>query len=300
MKMSISVVPTVPRVIRPIGAILVDAGRLSREDVERILNAQKQRGLKFGELAIQMGLLTADDVQYALAEQFSFPYLNPGSEGRQISRELEAAFEPYSPAAERLRSVRSQLLLRWYNKGERRQVLSVVGTQRREGRTYLAANLAVVFAQLGERTLLIDANFRSPRLHDLFSLQNRSGLSTLLSGRSGHDAIVHITELAGLFVLPSGPVPPNPLELLGQPAFTDLLMHARNSFDLVLIDTPGASEGDDALMVTVQAGAALAVARNGHTRVNALRGLVEGLGQVGVEVVGTVLNEVPRRKKAEG
>lgn len=187
-------------------------------------------------------------------------------------------------------------MLHWFSKTERRQVLCVVGAESREGRSYLAANLAIVFAQAGERTLLIDANLRRPRIHEMFALNNRSGLSTLLSGRSGNEAIVHITELAGLFVLPSGPTPPNPLELLGQVAFADLLGSARASFDVVIIDTPGLADGDDAILVTARAGAALAVARSRHTRVDAFQGMLAEMKAMGVRVTGTVLNDVPANR----
>jgi protein-tyrosine kinase len=292
MKMSMSVVPAIQRMNRPIGAILVDAGKLSAQDVEQILQAQRQHDLRFGDTAIKLGLLTAQDVQHALAEQFAFPYLRPAGEGRAMSEELEAAYEPFGPGAERVRSLRSHLMLHWFSKTERRQVLCVVGAESREGRSYLAANLAIVFAQAGERTLLIDANLRRPRIHEMFALNNRSGLSTLLSGRSGNEAIVHITELAGLFVLPSGPTPPNPLELLGQVAFADLLGSARASFDVVIIDTPGLADGDDAILVTARAGAALAVARSRHTRVDAFRAMLAEMKAMGVQVTGTVLNDI--------
>lgn len=296
MKMSISVVPFVQRMNRPIGAILVDAGKLSAQEVEQVLQAQRQHDLRFGDTAVKLGLLTPQDVQHALAEQFAFPYLRPSEDRRAMSAELEAAFEPFGKAAERIRSLRSQLMLHWFNKAERRQVLCVVGAQPGEGRSYLAANLAVVFAQAGERTLLIDANLRRPRVHEMFALNNRSGLSTLLSGRSGNEAIVHITELAGLFVLPSGPTPPNPLELLGHVTFADLLNSARASFDIVILDTPGLTDGDDAILVTARAGAALAVARSRHTKVDAFRSMLAEIKAMGIQVTGTVLNDVPAQR----
>ena len=89
-------------------------------------------------------------------------------------------------------------------------MLTIVGAERGEGRTYLAANLAIVFSQLGERTLLVDADLREPRQHFLFHLENQVGFSTLLAGRSREEAIVRIPDLAGLSVLPAGPTPPNP------------------------------------------------------------------------------------------
>jgi receptor protein-tyrosine kinase len=196
-----------------------------------------------------------------------------------------------------MRAIRGQLMLRWFDLSEQRQTLAVIGSQRGEGRSWLAANLAVVFAQLGERTLLIDADMRNPRQHELFMLQNKSGLSTLLAHRSREEAIVRITDLVGLSVLPAGPVPPNPSELLNRPAFEELLAHARSSYDVVLIDTPSLSAGDDAAMIAVRAGAVVALARSRQTRVAAFNDIVAGLSSAGVAVVGSVLNDVPLGKR---
>jgi receptor protein-tyrosine kinase len=197
-----------------------------------------------------------------------------------------------------MRAIRGQLMLRWFDLSEQRQTLAIIGSQRGEGRSWLAANLAVVFAQLGERTLLIDADMRNPRQHELFMLQNKSGLSTLLAHRSREEAIVRITDLVGLSVLPAGPVPPNPSELLNRPAFEELLAHARSSYDVVLIDTPSLSAGDDAAMIAVRAGAVVALARSRQTRVAAFNDIVAGLSSAGVAVVGSVLNDVPLGKRA--
>lgn len=298
MRMSVATVPTLPRANRTIGAILMDAGLLSAEDAEQILRLQRQNNLRFGEAAIRLGLLTEADIQYALARQFDYAYLRLSEQHKAVSEEVIAAYQPFSATVERLRAVRSQLMLRWFDRSENRQTMAIVGTSRGEGRSYLAANLAVVFAQLGERTLLIDADMRNPRQHELFMLQNKVGLSTLLAHRSREEAIVRITDLVGLSVLPAGPVPPNPSELLNRPAFDELISHVRSSYDVVLIDTPSLASGEDAAMIAVRTGAVLAVARSKQTRVAAFDDMVVGLTHAGVAVVGTVLNDVPLKKKA--
>jgi len=296
MRMSVATVPTLPRASRTIGAILMDAGLLSAEDAEQILRLQRQNNLRFGEAAIRLGLLTEADIQYALARQFDYAYLRM-SDRRAVSEEVVAAYQPFSAQTEQMRAIRGQLMLRWFDLSEQRQTLAVIGSQRGECRSWLAANLAVVFAQLGERTLLIDADMRNPRQHELFMLQNKSGLSTLLAHRSREEAIVRITDLVGLSVLPAGPVPPNPSELLNRPAFEELLAHARSSYDVVLIDTPSLSAGDDAAMIAVRAGAVVALARSRQTRVAAFNDIVAGLSSAGVAVVGSVLNDVPLGKR---
>lgn len=297
MKMTVSMASGAPRANRSIGAILMDSGALTPEDAERILVLQKEQGLRFGEAAVRLGLLTEADIQYALSRQFSYAYLRTVGDKKPLSDELVAAYQPFSPRVEELRAIRSQLMLRWFDKNEQRQVLTVVGTERHEGRSHLAANLAVVFSQLGERTLLIDADMRSPRQHELFLLQNKVGLSTVLSGRSRDEAIIRITDLAGLYVLPAGPIPPNPLELLSRLNFDEFLIHVRATFDVVIIDTPALSSGEDAAMIAVRTGSAVAVARTARTRVSAFNDMVQGLMNAGVAVVGSVLNDVPEKKK---
>lgn len=298
MKMTVSMLGGAPRATRSLGGILIDSGQLKPEDAERILQLQKEQNLRFGAAAVKLGLLTEADIQYALSRQFAYAYLRklPG-EKKPVSDDLVAAYQPFSPVVEQMRAIRSQLMLRWFDKAELRQVLTVVGAGRQDGRSYLAANLAVVFSQLGERTLLVDADLRTPRQHELFFLENKIGFSTVLSGRSREEAIVRIPDLAGLCVLPAGPVPPNPLELLNRLNFDEFMIQAKASFDVIIIDTPALSVGEDGAMLAVRTGAALAVARSGKTRMADFNDMVQGLMNAGVAVVGSVLNEVPLKKK---
>ena len=98
---------------RSIGAILIDTGRLSAENAERILRLQKEQGKRFGDAAIELGLLNEDDIRFALSSQFDYPYLLAGD--NSLSQELVAAYKPFSPAVEQLRALRSQLMLRWFD-----------------------------------------------------------------------------------------------------------------------------------------------------------------------------------------
>jgi protein-tyrosine kinase len=297
VKTAVSTVGTPPRATRSLGAILIDSGQLKPEDAERVLQYQKQQNLRFGEAAVRLGLISEADIQYALSRQFAYAYLRrtPG-EQKPLSDELVAAYQPFSSRVEQLRAIRSQLMLRWFDRAEERQVLTVVGAERGEGRSYLAANLAIVFSQLGERTLLVDADMREPRQHFLFHLENQLGFSTLLAGRSREEAIVRIPDLAGLSVLPAGPTPPNPLELLNRLNFDEFMIQVKGAYDVIIVDTPAMSSGEDAAMIAVRTGAALAIARAGSTRVAGFTDLVQGLMDAGVAVVGSVLNEVPVKK----
>jgi len=301
VKTAVSMLGSAPRVARTLGAILIDSGQLQPEDAERVLQYQKQHNLRFGEAAVRLGLISEADIQFALSRQFAYAYLRktPG-EARPLSDELVAAYQPFSPRVEQLRAIRSQLMLRWFDRAEERQVLTVVGAERGEGRSHLAANLAIVFSQLGERTLLVDADMREPRQHYLFHLENQIGLSTLLAGRSREEAIVRIPDLAGLSILPSGPTPPNPLELLNRLNFDEFMIHVKGAYDVIIVDTPAMASGEDAAMIAVRTGAALAIARAGSTSVASFTDLVQGLMDAGVAVVGSVLNEVPLKTAKKG
>jgi chain length determinant protein tyrosine kinase EpsG len=272
---------------RSIGRILLDADKLKAGDAERALRYAREKGIRFGEACIELRLVTQADIDSALSQQFDYPYLRPGDQ-QGLSDELVAAYTPFSPQVEALRALRTQLLLRWF--APERRVLAVVSPSRGDGRTYLAANLAVVFSQLGERTLLIDADMRHARQHTLFKLANQYGLSALLTGRVNGAAIERVGQFANLSVLPSGATPPNPLELVSRPEFADVLKAESNNFDVILVDTPAASASSDAQAIAARAGGALIVAREDSSRVEVLSRLVASMQSTQTEVVGSVLN----------
>lgn len=273
---------------RHIGALLVDSRKLSVEDAERILRFQKEKGLRFGEAAIKLGLVTEADIQQALSKQFDYPVVLPGESN--LSAELVAAYEPTSKQVEAFRALRSQLMLRWFTPEKEPRALAIVSSERGAGRSYMSANLAIVFSQLGERTLLVDADLRHPRQHQLFGLPNAHGLSTVLSERI-EDSIQRVPSLVDLSVITSGPIPPNPQELLSRLAFTKQLEKAGMEFDIIIIDTSPIGQFADAQTVAVRAGGALVVARKDRTRIGTLRELGDKLKHASAKVVGLVLNE---------
>ena len=274
---------------RSIGAILIDAGRLSQANAERIMIFQRENGLRFGDAGRALGLLTDDDVRFALSVQFNYSYITPES---NLSRELVAAYQPSSPVVEQLRMLRSQLMLRWFDNGTDRKGLAIVSAGYGDGRSYIAANLAIVFSQLGERTLLVDADMRAPRQHKLFNLGKKSGLSDMLVGRAGPESVVGIGALPNLSVLPAGAIPPNPQELLGRQNFSKLLQSLGEDFDVMIIDTPPAVACADAHTIAVRAGAALVIARQDKSSMAQIAQFTNGLREFGVTLVGSVLNDV--------
>jgi receptor protein-tyrosine kinase len=275
---------------RSIGAILIDSGKLSTENAERILRLQRERSMRFGDAAIQLGFLTQDDIDQALSQQFDYPYLLKGES--RVSEMVAAAYNPFSKQVEALRALRSQLMLRWFDTDAQHKAITITSAERGEGRSFIAANLAVVFSQLGERTLLVDADMRNPRQHELFGLDNRNGLSAVIAGRSEVAGAIHrIPALIDLSVLPAGPTPPNPQELLGRAQFPHLLMRLAADYDVILIDTPADAECADGHTVSVRAGAALVVVRTNVSHISRVRSLTDNLSGAEVAVVGSVLNE---------
>jgi receptor protein-tyrosine kinase len=273
---------------RNIGAILIDEGKLTASDAEQVLARQRELGWRFGEAAIELNLITDTDLRQALAKQYEFPYLVSGPDG--VSKELVAAWDPFHPVVEEMRALRTQLLIRWHNPEAGRRTLAICSASSREGRSFIAANLAVVFSQLGQRTLLIDADFRAPRQQAIFNISDRFGLSSVLSGRADLSAAVPVTGLTGLAVLPAGPLPPNPLELLSRPNFATLLGKAASEYDIILIDTPAVTEYSDAQCVTFRAGDALLISRKDQTRVAETERAVRDLTDASGRIVGTVMN----------
>jgi receptor protein-tyrosine kinase len=277
---------------RSMGDILVATGRLSPQDLQSILERQKRDKVAFGEAAISMKLLTKDDIDFALSKQFDYAYLSP--QDSSLSPDLVAAYKPFSRVGENLRAVRSQLMLRWFNTDPARKVLAIVSPGNGEGRSFVAANLAIVFAQQGERTLLIDADMRSKperSQNSLFKLGKSAGLSAILANRAGLEVAQLIPGLPGLAVLPAGATPPNPQELLGRPAFGDLLRIASQQFDVIIIDTPAGADFADAEITAARAGAALLVARKNTSLVPQTSQLARRLQDSGVALVGSVLND---------
>jgi receptor protein-tyrosine kinase len=276
-----------------IGDILVSSGRLSPENAARIVVQQRKMKEPFGDAAIALKLLTKDDVDYALAKQFDYAYLQ--ERDQTLSTRLVAAYQPFSRVGENLRAVRSQIMLRWFSTNPLHKVLAVVSPGQGDGRSFIAANLAIVFAQQGERTLLIDADLRSPAgqgQRALFKLGSSLGLSSILAGRAGLEIAQDVPSLPGLSVLTAGAVPPNPQELLGRLAFMQLLNAASQEFDVVLIDTPCGADFADADIIASRAGAALMVARKDKSATPNIKLLAQRLQECDVTLLGSVLNDV--------
>lgn len=280
---------TVPNAVRDssIGRVLLQLGKISLEDSERILAAQQKNGLRFGDAAIKLGLIKEADIRQVLAMQFNYPYLQAGQ--GDFSAELVAAYQPFTPQVEALRALRSNLMMSWFNEGYKS--LAVVSSHAGEGSSFLAANLAIVFSQLGEKTLLVDANLREPRQHSIFNLKQNLGLSDIIAGRAGMDIITKVDSFVDFSVLGAGTIPPNPQELLNRSTFTDFMNQAIAQYDVVLVDTTPTSATADAQATAARCGGALLVSRLNHTRLSDLTEMREQISVTGARIVAAVVND---------
>jgi chain length determinant protein tyrosine kinase EpsG len=272
---------------RSIGSIISELCDLSPEQVEQILAHQQQHGVRFGEAAVALGLVSTNDVLQALSQQFHYPY----APKRLNSLELVTLTQPFSAQAEAFRAIRSQITMRLNHEGEQRKALAIISPDTLDGKSFFAANLAVALAQLGSRTLLVDADMRGPRQHQIFEVPNKTGLSSVLSGRTSTQVIQQVDGVPGLFVMPVGATPPNPLELVERPAFGLLMRELVSKFDHVLVDTPAAQYGADASVIAARCGAALVLARRNESRVADLLDLVGSFENCPVRITGVVMNE---------
>jgi chain length determinant protein tyrosine kinase EpsG len=273
----------------PLGDILAAARNFDSDQVERVLGYQRTHGVRFGEAAVALGLVSAQAVAQALSHQFRYAVDTAGSAG--LHADLVMARLPFSPQAEVVRGVRAQLKMKLAARPEGRRAVAVLSPQAGDGRSWLAANLAVAFSQFGLRTLLIDADLRQPRQHLLFKLTNASGLSNMIGGRAESLQIDAVPSLPSLFVLPVGAEPPNPLELLESAAFERLLQDVQTQFDHVIVDTPALQRGMDGPVVAAACGSALMVLRKGITPLAAAQDLAAMLADGAATLAGVVLNE---------
>jgi protein-tyrosine kinase len=274
---------------KSIGNIIAEAKNLTSAQVDAVVSHQKSTGQKFGEAAVSLGLAKNEDVIWALSQQFHYPYASEGT--LAVSSELVAATSPFDAPAEFFRDIRSQLITDVFNGKEPRCALAICSADVGDGKTYFAANLAVAFSQLGRRTLLVDADMRKPRLHEVFGVNaSTNGLSGVLSGRAETNVIRPIDALPSLYVMPVGVTPPNPLELVQGIAFDLLLNELVSKFEFVIVDTPAAAHGADAKVIAAKCGASVAICRQGVTDAKAMQTLITSLDKSCARFAGAIMN----------
>jgi capsular exopolysaccharide synthesis family protein len=210
-----------------------------------------------------------------------------------LSGQLVTLLDSAAVASEAYRSLRTSLLYAVANAPP--TVILITSPGLRDGKSTTCANLAVVLAQAGKETLVIDGDLHEPSLHKIFGVPNVNGMVNVLSGE--YDLSEMCTELfPGLKVLSTGPIPPNPAELLISGRLAPLIGQARQLFDYVLIDSPPTELVSDPMIIATQADAVILVLNSEETGKGSLHKAMRNLEAVGANVLGTVINKAPKAK----
>ncbi|RKI48290.1 polysaccharide biosynthesis tyrosine autokinase [Corallococcus sp. AB004] len=213
-------------------------------------------------------------------------------------RDLYVHRAPRSAVAECCRAVRTNLLFMSPDHPCKTLVVTSSGPQ--EGKSTTCINLGVAMAQSGNRVLLLDTDMRRPRLHRAFGVPNDLGISSLVVGEGSLDKAVKSTEVPNLFVLPCGPLPPNPAELLHTRAFKELLRTAGEKFDRIILDSPPLNAVVDAAVLATQADGVVMVLKAGRTDRSAAKRALRSLADVQARMFGAILNDVDLRQPRYG
>jgi len=207
-----------------------------------------------------------------------------------LSEPLVTLQDPGRVASEAYRSLRTSLLYAVVDAPPKVVLITSPGPA--EGKSTTCANLAVVLAQAGKETLVIDGDLREPSLHKIFGVPNVSGVVNVLSGEHNLPEVWK-EPVSGLKIISAGPIPPDPAALLSSVRFAEFVGQARRMFDYVLIDSPPTQLVSDPMIIATQADAVLLVLDFQGTSKRSLRKAVRNLEAVGANVLGTVMNKAP-------
>jgi capsular exopolysaccharide synthesis family protein len=201
------------------------------------------------------------------------------------------ALDLQSPSAEAFKALRTGVLFSTID--QQLKAIVITSPELGEGKSRTAANLAIALAQSGHKTLLIDADFRRPSQHRLFGKVRNVGLSNLIiKDISETDAIAAVEDVPNLWLLPSGPTPPNPSELLGSGQMRELMSDLWHQFSYVILDTPPVNAVTDAAILAASANATILIVELGRTTFPALKHAKQMLDRVNANTIGAVVNKV--------
>ncbi|MCX5853873.1 MAG: polysaccharide biosynthesis tyrosine autokinase [Deltaproteobacteria bacterium] len=255
-------------------------------------------GLAFFLEYIDSTIKLPDEVSHLL----KVPYLGPvpalaseaEAEGKEAEKKPEddliSHFSPKSTASESYRGIRTALLLSSADRPP--QVILVCSSAPREGKTITSANIAITMAQAGGKILVLDCDMRRPKLHKLFGTDRDKGMSNILAGFCGMDEAVVHTHIPNVDIIPSGPIPPNPSEILSSHHMKELIEQARTRYERIIIDSPPITAVTDAVILSSFADGVVIVIRAGETHREIIRNGIAQLKAVNAHILGAVLNGV--------
>ena len=199
--------------------------------------------------------------------------------------------DPTSVDTEQFNTIRTNI--KFSNVDKDYKTLMVTSSNISEGKSTVSANIATTFAKQGLHTLLVDSDLRRPTINATFGIDNPQGLSNYLSERSFDvNSIIYKTSVKNLYVMPSGPIPPNPSELIGSKRMAELIKKLSEQLDLVIFDAPPVLSVTDAQIVSTNVDGTILVVRANKTEKAAVKEAVRLIKQVGGHIIGTILNDV--------
>ncbi|MDP5274705.1 CpsD/CapB family tyrosine-protein kinase [Chengkuizengella axinellae] len=211
-------------------------------------------------------------------------------------RSMVTFFKPKIIVSEQYRSIRTNIQFN-FNEQSKKSIV-VTSSIPNEGKSTTVANLAISFSQQGKSVLIVDADLRKPVLHNIFKISELNGLTNYLAGfYSSIEDIIYGTGVDNLSIVPCGPIPSNPAELLGSQNMKNFMEEALQKFDIVLIDTSPVLAVTDAQIVSNLCGGALLVVRSGKTDKSQVKKAKELLEQTGATIIGAVLNKKKASKR---
>lgn len=218
--------------------------------------------------------------------------------GASYPVELITYGHPKSMLSEAYRSIRTSILLSSSEKPPKK--ITITSPNPSEGKTTTVINTAIALSQTGAQVLIIDADMRKPKVHRIFNHENGRGLSNFLSGHGDLESIVEESEVPNLFYIPSGPIPPNPSELLGSNLFKNMLESLEARFDHILLDSPPVLGFADAIILSTSVNGVILTVLGGKTPRETLQRAKEALQQVNAKILGVVINRVDIRRSDYG
>lgn len=262
-------------------------------------------GLAFFFEYLDNTIKTPEDVEQ-LIRLPSFGMVPEISNGRRRQLEKGTSYpvelitygHPKSMLSEAYRSIRTSILLSFSEKPPKKIVITSPNPS--EGKTTTVINTAIALSQTGAQVLIIDADLRKPRLHKIFNYENGQGLSSFLSGHGDLESVVKKSEVPNLFYIPSGPIPPNPSELLGSNLFKKMVESLEARFDHIVLDSPPVLGFADSIILSTSVDGVILTVLGGKTPRETLQRAKEVLQQVNTKIIGVVINRVDIRRSDYG
>ena len=215
-------------------------------------------------------------------------------EAKQIETRLVTHFDPKSPISESYRTLRTNIQFK--NKQTKQHVILVTSSAPKEGKSTTVANLAITMAQMGNKTALIDADLRRPVMHSIFNLKKESGITNYLIGNKDLAEIIKPTFVENLSVIPCGPLPPNPSELLGSEEMARLIKQLKDKFEVILFDSPPVIAVTDAAILSTLVDGVILVIKAHQTHREAIKRAKSLLDNAEARIFGSLLNGVNIKK----